>query len=571
MNRVFAAIKCATFDVFFSLDPSIFKGMAQVGLDEGFPLPQVAQSLAPYIKTRQEALRIRRILSVFLAQNIDPKNPLSRTSLAVPSEDARIRRIPPEVSGIRKRYLKALQAHVKAREEYEQFVQGPDEDALKAMRQEQQEIDNDASAHVTTYLDLLQAQRKYQKLGIFQDYLDLLARKDAAKSDYLTVESISKEISQPPGLLSTASVESPSRISSTEDTIQALTLRLEKAVLHAENAAKKERQLLAQVKSEQHYEGNSGDSNCADTSAEIFALSKTRDELIGWIEQNLGEGDQSEDSLDQDSIVDRERTSLDVDQRKKAIEVKYEDYLHTRKSLVDVISERKALPTHKLVKKQEETNHPNSKSDETGTYEATFVLPYLTEYIIPTSMAQKGFLQQESHLSKTLADQSRETVKVLQRMADESHLLSNYPLLATQPRFRNTMAALGSQLRPTMAGRTESRTQPEAQSVTQARAWSFAATTARSVKHYELQERLDHGDKHLEIAKRRIKELKDILGVESEAEGTEEEDGDSSMESGAKGPKQKPLKKGEVGGRGSLGIWPGLEGNISLHDDSPND
>lgn len=545
--------------------------MAQVALDSGFPLPQAAQSLAPYIKTRQEALRIRRILSVFLAQNIDGTKPLSKTSLAVPSEDARIRRIPPEVSGIRKKYLKALQAHVKAREEYEQFVQGPDQDALKAMRQEQQQIDDDSSAHVATYLELLLAQRRYQKLRILQDYLDLLAQKDAAKSDYLTVESISKEISGPPELLSTVSVESSSLVTSSEDTIQALNLRLEKAVLRAQNTAEKERQLLAQVKSEHHYEANSGGTDCPDTIPEVSALSETRDELIRWIEQKLAEGNQSED-IDKDSIVDQERNPLDVDQRKKAIEAKYEDYLQTRKSLVELMSERRAFPSHKLEKKQEDaTCYSNSQGNETSTYEASLVLPYLTEYISPASTAQKGFLQQESHLSQTLEDQSRRTVKVLQRLADESHLLSNYPLLAMQPRFQHAVAALGSRLRPTTSGSIEPGTRPEALSVIQARAWAFAATAARSAKDDELQERLDHGEKHLEIAKRRIKDLKEILGIESEGGETKDEDEDLWMERGAKKFKQKPMEEREVSGRGSLGIWAGLDGNIGLNDDSPQD
>lgn len=543
--------------------------MAQVALDKGFPLPQVAQSLAPYIKTRQEALRIRRILSVFLAQNIEGTKPLSRTSLAVPSEDARIRGIPAEVSGIRKKYLKALQTHIKAREEYDQFVQGPDEDTLKAMRHEQQQIDDDASAHVATYLDLLQSQRMYQKLSILQDYLDLLAQKHASKSDYLTVESILKEISQPPELLSFSITESSSRTTSSEDTIQALTLHIEKAVLRAQNAVEKERRLLAQVKREQQHEANS-DINCPDMSAEIFALGETRDELISWIEQKLADGNQWEDSLDKGSILDRERTSLDVGQRKKAIEAKYEDYLQTRKSLVDLMSERRALPTHKLVTKQEDSTFiPKSKSNETSAYEASLVLPYLTEYIIPASTAQKGFLQQESHLSKTLADQSRETVKVLQRLADESHLLSNYPLLAMQPRFQKTVAAIGSRLRPSTSGTTESGIRPEAQSVTQARAWAFAATAARSTKYDELQERLDHGDEQLEIAKRRIKELKEILGVGSEG-GTQDEDEDLWMEN-VQRSKQKPGETRGVGGKGSLGIWAGLDGNISINDDKTKD
>lgn len=545
--------------------------MAQVALDSGFPLPQVAQSLAPYIRTRQETLRIRRILSVFLAQNVDGAKPLSRTSLAVPSDDARIKRIPPEVSGIRKKYLKALQAHVKAREEYEQFVQGPDQEALKAMRQEQQQIDDDSSAHVATYLELLQAQRRYQKLRILQDYLDLLAQKDAAKSDYLTLESISKEISGPPELLSTASVESSSLITSSEDAIKALTLRLEKAVLRTQNAAEKERQLLVQVKSEHHYEANSEETNCPDTSAEVFALSETRDELIRWIEQKLAEGNQSEDT-DKESIVDQERTSLDVDQRKKAVEAKYEDYLQTRQSLVELMSERRAFPSHKLVKKQgDATFYSNSQGNETSTYEASLVLPYLTEYISPASIAQKGFLQQESHLSQTLVEQSRRTVKVLERLADESHLLSNHPLPAMQPRFQHAVAALGSGLRPTTPGSTECGTRPEAQSVIQARAWAFAAAAARSAKDDELRERLDHGEKTLEIAKRRIKDLKEILGIESEGEETKDEDEDLWMERDAKKFKQKPMEKREVGGRGSLGIWAGLDGNVSLNDDSPPD
>lgn len=545
--------------------------MAQPALDKGFPLPQVAQSLDPYIKTRQEALRIRRILSVFLAQNIDGTKPLSRASLAVPSEDARIQRIPPEVSGIRRKYLKALQAHVKAREEYEVLVQGPDEDTLKVMRQEQQQIDDEASAHIATYLDLLQAQRKYQKLSILQDYLNLLAQKDAAQSNYLTAESVSNDISQPPDLLSTASAERSSGITLSEDTIQASTLRLQKAVLFAQNAVEKERQLLAQVKNEQNYGANSGNTSCSDPSTEIFALSETRDELISWIERKLAEGSQSEESLDKDSVVDRERTSVEVDQRKKAIEAKYEDYLQTRKSLIDLMSERRALPTHKLVKKQEDARlHPKSKSNETSTYEASLVLPYLTKYIIPASTAQRGFLQQESHLSKTLADQSRETEKVLHRLGDESYLLSNYPLLATQPRFQNAVVALDSRLRLSAFGSAESGIRPEVQSVTQARAWAFAAAAARSAKDDELQKRLDHGDQHLEIAKRRIKELKEILGIGSEEGRTNDEDEDIEVEKGAKKFKQQPLKR-EFGGRGSLGIWAGLDGNISFNDDSFKD
>lgn len=525
-------------------------------MGEGFPLSEVAKSLAPYIKTRQEALRIRRILSIFLAQNIDSAKSLSLTSLAVPSEDATVKRIPPELSGLRKHYLKAVQAYVKARDEHKKLIKGPEKDALKAVRQDHHQIEDDTSTHVTTYLELLQAQRKYQKLRILQDYLDLLARKDAAQPDYLSIESILNEIPPTLELPSAAFLKDQS-----EDSTSALILRLEKALLRARNTYEKEKQLLAQIKSEQHSEAPARESDCTIGSTQIAALRQTRDELVSWIEERLAQG-QMEETPDKAPFAE-EVNPLNIEQRKKAIEAKYEEYLQVRKSLLALLSAKKLAPLHQSVEKCDDPSsqrqHNSKDSIKTNKYEASMVLPYITQYLIPAANAQKGFLQHKSHLSKILADQHEETVSVLEKLANESHLLSNYPLLAAQPRLQNTVAALGPKLGTKISGCAESSEGgQETESVTLARGWAFAASAARSAKQDEVLEHLEHGETHVEIAKDRIRGLREILVGRSEQKEADKGDDDFRVDQAGKNPKNRP----------EVGIWSGLDGNLSLYDDS---
>lgn len=533
--------------------------------------PKGFKTMAPDMENRQEILRIRRILSTYLAQNISGSIPLSATSLGVPSEDTRVRRIPPDLSGLRKKYLEALQAHVKAREEYERVLQGSEEASLGAIRQEQHEIEREASASVTNHLDLLRAQRKYQKLRIIQHYLDLLAQKDAAKPDYLSMTSILKDMSPAPELpLNTSERQSHYGASESQNTAEALTLRLEKAVLRAQNSLENEKRLLAQVKSAQQSEASSKTSELFTRSAQIYALSQTRDELVSWIERRLAEGNQ-EDKPDQLPSPDRDQVPLEIDKRKKSIEIKYEEYLQARKSLLALASARRTPPPQETNTNQQFPDpHQKPRSQETGPREASVILPYLTSHLIPASNAQKGFLQQESYLAKTLADQDRETIKVLEKLADESHLLPTYPLLAAQPRFQHAVAALGSKpRRPAFSDDRDAANEPESQTITQARAWAFAASAARAAKHDEVQERLEHGETQVDIARAQISELNEILGGDVDQEEAESEEEDLWTESAGTKPRQKGAKKREIDGKGELGIWAGLNGNINIHDDRP--
>ena len=535
--------------------------MAEVIGGKGSPLPQVAKSLSPYIKTRQEALRIRRILSIYLASNIEglPAGALSTTSLVLPGEDVQVKRIPSEVSGVRRSYLRALQAHAKARKEYAQLTRESSHNA-QGVRQKERHDEEDSRESIATYLALTREQRKFEKLTILQRYLNLLSQKEAARPHYLRMRSILEDVAPPLETVQMSAFHAAYPLTSQTD-IQALTTRLEKTVLCAKNALDHQRMLLAKVKKDQQSQRISVQTTTVSTGIEIDALSRTRDELISWIEEYLAKTSQFHDAANEVPTLNGKRAPLDIEKRRKEIQDRYEDYVEARKTLTALVLSRGTSPTQNPNDKAEDAEPQAHDQITNGTsHEASSVLPYMTEYLIPAANAQKSFLQQESHISSTLASQNKATVQVLDRLAEESHLLPNYPILTTRPRFHKVVTALRSTSSPAALAET-ARKEEESQILSQARQWAFAADAARSAKQKAVKERLGHGNAHINTAEGLVQELQEILGV-GQAENEENEaEGDIWTESIT----TKPRKQGSSSSHG--GVWAGLDGRVGIETD----
>lgn len=530
--------------------------MAEILQNEEFPLPEVVKSLSPFIKTRQEALRIRRVLSHYVASNIEelPAGVLLPTSLAVPGEDAQVKKIPSEVSGLRRSYLKALQAHAKARKEYTQLTRDSF-GGTNGVRSKKYQDEEDSRESVATYLALTKKQRKYEKLRILQDYLDILSQKSAARPDYLEMNSILEGVVPHPETFQIPVLYTKSSPTSETDS-QTLTTRLEKAVLFAKTALDNQKRLLTKIKEDQNSQRISGQTaTTVGTETKIKALSCTRDELISWIEEHLAKTSQPSDAADKLPTSNNKSAPLNIEKRKKEIQDRYKDYLEARKSLVGLVSSSDTHPL-KDTDIEAEDAEPDSQEQivESNRHEASSVLPYLTEYLLPAANARNSFLRQESHISNTLTSQNQVTVQVLERLAEESHLLPNYPVLAMQPRFQKVVEALRSKSSSITLAEVR-RNEDERKILSQARQWAFAADAARSAKQEAVGERLSHGNMHVRTAESLVKELQAILGVDEEES---EVDGEEDIWTESK--ETKPRKQTSPSGR--TGIWAGLDGSI---------
>ncbi|MCJ1299156.1 hypothetical protein MMC08_001948 [Hypocenomyce scalaris] len=532
-----------------------------------FPLPQVVEALAPYIKTRQEALRIRRTLSIYLTSHLRSADGevMNDIILSAPGSTVQVLKVPTELSGLRKDYLRALQANIKARNEYKELTRDSTEaksNATPCVRPTYSRDVEDRPERVSTYLSLLQERRRHEKLSILQDYLEMLNKKDVATSDYLSIERMQKELPPAPE----APLVVSSSISSDRDT-ESLLHRLEKTVLRAKHALETEEKLLFELKNQQQTEAKNGEDAppWPEPGSRVTALCKTRDELIKWIEEQLAKSSQSnEDTPLKDSDQKMEEEDAHMEQRKAAIAAKYEHYLEARKAMIGAASE--AVLNQVQETKEHQNVKPQIESEQEHDYQqATWILPHLTEYLIPSARAQKTSQQQESHIAASLSTQQKLTAQLLDRLANESHLLPNYPLLARQPRFKNSAAALGIKPPSTPLHRNPGA-RVESRSIYEARAWTFAADAARSATHETVEGRLEHGSQHARNAEGVLDKLGTLLGSGGNNGGGEGEgtDSDEWTKSGTTKSMRQTTKANSAAQRRPEGIWRGIDGKVGL-------
>ena len=520
---------------------------------EAFPLPHVAEALKPFVRSRQEVLRIRRILSLYLTSHIEGFSSvdLSPISLATIDSNVSVRNIPAHFTGVRKEFLLALQANAKAKQSYAQVEKEIEFLSNRKLSSDNQHGKNEQSAAVSTYLDLFKARRKHEKLTIFQKYTDQLANKVAAQPSYFTLESVASEVGPPPDPLS--AIECNESSNEVDDAnIRGRVTRLEKALLRANNNLQRENALLAKAK-EEHNKVLTSEPARADThKARIHALHRTHNELVYWMEEQLAKARETEDVPETTAPKDHIVIESEIEQRMEAIQSMYQDYLDVRRSLVTLASRPfnpyplENLKIRKARKTQRAEEHRLLESD-TG---ASITLPYLMEHFMPAADAQEAHLQQQVHIANALSNQDRAWAKSLERLADESHLLANYPMVASEPPFRNSQVASEESKLHSFPFSSSNGNAEDANVLRQARAWAHAGGAAKSAQDATLTLKLQHGEEHASAAKAKLLDLENLLNSDGPL-GEGHEDDIWIEQSKRKGEKVR-------------GIWAGVEGTIGV-------
>lgn len=495
-----------------------------------FPLPQVSEALKPYIKTRQEALHIRRILTLYLASNIEglPNGKLSSLSLAPPDEHVSVKHIPANITGLRRDYLLALQANIKARNEYRSISERVSKATDISNDERNQQIGRE-SPIVNDYVELLAAQRKHEKLNTLNEYAKRLGEKAAAKRDFLTVESVRDELGPAPQLPRIAE-DGTASLGRKGSEIQDLTTRLEKALLRANSSLEKERRLLAETKANHQEFMKSATAKEPTAKDRVYALSRTRDELISWIEDKLARINEQDEEPAEEQISESEDRDIAIEQSKVNIQKHYNDYLDARRRIIEFSEEKRTLsalpsPSAQQTKRPEAVEATPSEH----TLQPSVILPYVTEYLIPAADAQKALHQQEQYILNSLTAQNKATLKTLNKLADESHLLASYPMEANQQQLQPDTTALGG---PNLLSPLRGRSANDGQSdlAEKGRMWAYAAEEARLAKNAALEKRLAKGEKHAEAAQVSLRELQSFIRG-GEEEGEESERGKASRSS----------------------------------------
>ena len=519
MGRV--AVSCE-----FKLQYSDESAMAdQACLDATFPLPQIQTSLTNYVKPREEVLRIRRILTVHFKANIpDPESGGNDTHIAwLSSKVTNHKTAPSEISGVYQDYLKALKTNRDVRKEFQKLEQAQHSYKRSTVDLHQQQ-DDLFKAHIA----LLAQRRRYEKLRILHDYLELLAQKPASDVKFLDQETIGRNNNGlPQPSLNLAERIGEGANSPKDNPAKELIGRLEKSVLYHKNLLGKEKAYLdtLQARRSSNQDQTFNGETPPETS-KLHAIAQTRDDLITWIETELPTSSHSNGG--DRHIVQGDSFSTSVHPIAESqfvnVQAQYDRYVELRESLLIAISSVTRLgdlplSMTRLQTLQQPTESEEIQSDNHRRAYRDYSL--LKNQLLPMSTEQGSVTQEKTFLTTTLARQQKSMHALLNRLGHESHLLPSYPILVGQARFQNAAKALSRTFKHEA---NPFSTPEEDEAISKGRAWIFAGEASREVTRDAVHKNVEAGGAAIEESKKTLAKLQALLGYHLPSNQLEEAD-----------------------------------------------
>jgi hypothetical protein len=502
-------------------------------------LQEIHHSLEPYIKQRQEVIRIRQILAAHLSSHVHLKegypifHPLSLVETS-PNGESTLN----SIRGLHKEYVRCLRTSIKARKEFaktskEHQLRTTSHHHSRGTTLENSDAHDESRPTLATFIDVVKYRRKHARLRIVQDYVDMVSLKLPATTDHLSSRVMPRDVGSlpqvPPEVMGTAEKRQGSERTDLKDLVD----QLEKAVLRAKLLFQREQKFLAKIK------GRNSTLNDLSAShvAKLQALGTTRNELIAWIEMELAKtADNSPDSDDATQFKAPEKgTEGFMDNELVSIQRQYGQYCKLRRALILAATGKLDQPTP-----IESGPHGDEMAEnEPGTNsEATSHIThsYLVE-MMSISNEQKAMIQQKSHFTISLAKHLKQAGQGLDRLSEESHLLPTHPLPGTTSHGGgfNELASLGSGI--------ANHEKPD--SSRRARAWVFAAGSARATTKDTILEMIKEARVDILGAQQTLLELQRLFGQDNHGE----QKADGQISKGAGQPNTRD-------------IWASLAGNL---------
>ncbi|KAL6872652.1 hypothetical protein HDV57DRAFT_254863 [Trichoderma longibrachiatum] len=502
-------------------------------------LTRFQKQLEPYVKPREQVNYIRRVLALHLgtcAGNGAIQSPLflvdSSKEVTTPSN----------LTGVFKEYVEALQANTAARRQFESLLQKSTPEGTEPSTAKASSADL-----LEERLCLLKLQQKRESLLAVRQSLDLLMEKPAATREFLSARHVfqgSPGVPSAPDdvVNSLVSDQSPPGVC-LNDRIQ----QLEKTVLRAKLLLKQEEQTLRETRAR-----SKNQFDMVSNGARLEALTTTRNELITWMENELGKapaggGSRSGKSGSQKSRVDPSKIAALLE----AISKKYARYVSLRKTLLELETQQAQLsqPSHPTLLPPAQLVAGLDRSSSKPPIPTEHLLtPYLRA-LASISVSQKSAISQKSFFTSALSKQSQDACQVLGRLGEESHLLPAYPMKDSLRRR--------SGIQTEIASKSE---QPDISK--RIKPWVFAADAAKIALLEYAAETVDIGQVALENCLENLREIDLLLGYPDEGEDT-----GAGSNAQARLGSRKNTSKNSVADDG-YDVWSRLHGNLGVLKDA---
>lgn len=444
-----------------------------------------------------EILYIRRLLTLYLASFITfPREGTTPDiQLRCPEAAEAVAEYPSAIKGIRKQYLEAVQANIAARERYKTVASAisQDDDISSGPPSS-----NEGPERLKTHLHLLQMRVRRNELRIRRHYLERLEESNPAKNGHLDLQLVRKaEGEETP--LSDPDRNDNAQLSETN--LHDLTMQLQRAVVQATYKLEREKQLLAAAKAHHELETSSGWSSTP--QARIEALNATKNELIEWIEEKLALANLEDDTGIDETGLNSEPKIESETAVTEMINSQYEQYLEARQKALEVAA-RAIAPSQQSEAGTASTNTPALQPRANRPW----VLPFLAAQVKSLERNQVCTHTINNYTSENLGRVRAHTLETLGRLADESQLLSAYPMTVGQDKPKHEVVGLKPHPVHELG---------EDEQIKRAQAWAFAAREAQATTDGVLAEQVKAGNERLVHTANLLHDLEELLGMDPES------------------------------------------------------
>ena len=387
------------------------------------PCPVAQEALNPYIHPRATTSQIRQSLHSHLERQLrlEGTQTLSLANVANPPLTQTLPDEPPaSVTGVRGAYWRALRAHQVARERYEGLraeldvlgrINGSGNGSGVASGEAGNGDGGDSPALLL--LPLLRARERRRKLGAVERAVEAVEREGKGVVGAKIDEVVKRAVGDVPVLPTGQRGGMVGGIGgSGREEGELRMMELKKAILGAKATIER-------------LDGEDAHGVKASSGAgELFALQKARNELIGWIEQQLAIiGDAQADEVDAVSSPAKANGQAEdghVATPEEIIQL-YDRYLEARRTLLDTVQSRQDFSP---LASAPDSPKPRTSSQETDAAStlATTLLPFIKP-LLDTQASEQEIIQQAAYARRQLAAADSSSERLLRRFADESHLV----------------------------------------------------------------------------------------------------------------------------------------------------
>lgn len=393
------------------------------------PLPLVENALAPYIHSREKTTRIRQILTQSLRKHVRDDSEPTHLSLSSPSLSLQAIDTALPSDGLYKQYLQALTAHRQAQARYEDIKTELNHALEHNLTPNGSTSGQSSGESVREYSKLLRGRRQQKKLEIIQDALTKLLDSEPNPAQVDVKLAVREELGEPPQ----APIASFEIEADPDCGIEDLVFQLKKELLIAKSKFSEAKNLRSEAERSTQSNGEIDAEQC------VAILRDARDELISWVETELGkipeddvEASQVEMSfLDDGGDANGTLHPLSHDELSQQVQGLYANYLSARDGYISSV-ESALERTQKLeasaatqagapIQTSRYQMHPIG-AETKAPLQASQLLPYLTN-ITSITKDETSLQQHTSHLRRQLTIASEETENVIQRLAGESLLV----------------------------------------------------------------------------------------------------------------------------------------------------